>query len=32
VDLYRKYKDEREKLRKIYQDMRLVTPQDETEK
>jgi tetratricopeptide (TPR) repeat protein len=32
VDLYRKCKDEREKLRKIYQDMRLVTPQDETEK
>lgn len=32
VDLYRKYKDEREKLRKIYQDMRLITPQGETEK
>ena len=32
VDLYRKYKDEREKLRKIYEDMRLITPQGETEK
>jgi tetratricopeptide (TPR) repeat protein len=32
VELYRKYKDEREKLRKIYQDMRLVAPRDSMEK
>jgi hypothetical protein len=32
VELYRKYKDERKKLRKIYLDMRLATPQDDTPK
>jgi tetratricopeptide (TPR) repeat protein len=32
LELYRKYKDQREKLRKIYQDMRLVAPQDDTQK
>jgi tetratricopeptide (TPR) repeat protein len=32
LELYRKYKDEREKLRKIYQDMRVATRQDDMEK
>lgn len=32
LELYRKYKDQHEKLRKIYQDMRLVAPQDDTQK
>ena len=32
LEFYRKYKDEREKLRKIYQDMRLATPQNDPEK
>jgi tetratricopeptide (TPR) repeat protein len=32
LELYRKYKDEREKLRKIYQNMRLATPQNDPEK
>jgi tetratricopeptide (TPR) repeat protein len=32
LELYRKYKDEHEKLRKIYQDMRLTTQQNDAEK
>jgi tetratricopeptide (TPR) repeat protein len=32
LELYRKYKDEHEKLRKIYQDMRLTTQQSDAEK
>jgi len=32
LELYRKYKDEHEKLQKIYQDMRLTTQQNDAEK
>ncbi|HEY6765593.1 MAG TPA: tetratricopeptide repeat protein [Candidatus Sulfotelmatobacter sp.] len=32
LELYRKYKDEHEKLRKIYQDMRLTTQENDAEK